>query len=321
MARLVEVRPGGARHGRAVGARFGGAWLGSVRLGPAVAARWGRSRYGAARSGSQGTARPGRVGWGKVWQSRHGLARQGRSRLVLAGQFRQGVTWLGRARPSRAVQAKQGTARPVQVGPGSLGMTWCGRVRRGLAWQSRPGVSRLGSAPQGTAWQARTLTKEIEMVYRWVTGSRKSGNAQTIGETLESLRRKLKGRLTTQAVIITARKKRSVLHRHFEWDDTIAAEAHRHEQARHLIRSVLVVPRKGEPSRAFVHVVQADGGKPVYTGMFHALSDTEMRGRLLRQAEDEMRSWRRRYENLVEFTEVFSVIDALKIETNLEDVA
>lgn len=48
------------------------------------------------------------------------------------------------------------------------------------------------------------------------------------------------GRLTPEAVIEDARSPKSPLHDQFEWDDSVAAQHWRTEQARQLIRSVTV---------------------------------------------------------------------------------
>ena len=46
--------------------------------------------------------------------------------------------------------------------------------------------------------------------------------------------------MTATAVVDAARPSGSQLHRYFEWDDIKAAESWRHEQARHLLRSIEV---------------------------------------------------------------------------------
>jgi hypothetical protein len=48
------------------------------------------------------------------------------------------------------------------------------------------------------------------------------------------------GRLRPQDVVEAARNPESILHKHFEWDDHQAAQAHRISQARQLIRSVTI---------------------------------------------------------------------------------
>lgn len=58
---------------------------------------------------------------------------------------------------------------------------------------------------------------------------------------LEELAKRANGDLKPSAVLAEARKKTSVLHRMFEWDDTRAAEKYRLFQARELIASVQYV--------------------------------------------------------------------------------
>ena len=53
----------------------------------------------------------------------------------------------------------------------------------------------------------------------------KDADAQVIGEALEEIRLKAGGELTPGAVVEAARTKRSALHKHFEWNDAVAAEA------------------------------------------------------------------------------------------------
>lgn len=66
-----------------------------------------------------------------------------------------------------------------------------------------------------------------------------------IGLSAEALERlqalEQEGRLTPNAVREDAAKPESPLHGYFEWDDSVAAGQHRLDQARALIRRVLVV--------------------------------------------------------------------------------
>src|ERR1700680_1931431 len=69
---------------------------------------------------------------------------------------------------------------------------------------------------------------------------------QKIGEALAQIAAASNGHLTPKAVVSEARNNRSVLHRHFEWDDAVAAEAFRLDQARTLIRSIRVVDNEND---------------------------------------------------------------------------
>lgn len=64
---------------------------------------------------------------------------------------------------------------------------------------------------------------------------------EAVKEALAAIARKNGGLLTPNSVVLEARKKDSVLHDLFEWDEKKAAHAWRIDQARELIRSVKVV--------------------------------------------------------------------------------
>jgi hypothetical protein len=50
------------------------------------------------------------------------------------------------------------------------------------------------------------------------------------------------GQLTPERIVEEARQPSSPLHSYFEWDDKIAAERHRLNQARILLRTIVIVP-------------------------------------------------------------------------------
>lgn len=61
---------------------------------------------------------------------------------------------------------------------------------------------------------------------------------QEIREHLQFL--EVNGRLTPERVLDDAKRPESPLHKHFQWDDQKAAEQHRLDQARDLIRTVKI---------------------------------------------------------------------------------
>lgn len=141
--------------------------------------------------------------------------------------------------------------------------------------------------------------------------------AQVIGERLDKLDKE--GRLNAGEVVQDARPKKAPLHPCFEWDDAVAAELHREDQARRLIRSVEVVhePEEDgeadEPQIAFVSVGTTVKGGGAYTSTARALSDDEMRQRVLDDALADLRGIRARYSHLSELAEVFAAIDAVEV--------
>jgi hypothetical protein len=98
------------------------------------------------------------------------------------------------------------------------------------------------------------------MVYKFATSSGFSGDAKAVYDELESIRQSNNGQLKTISVVDAARESYSPLHPHFEWDDWKAAEAHRQNTARRLIRAIIVKPEKHESEnnisvhRAFISV-------------------------------------------------------------------
>ena len=78
------------------------------------------------------------------------------------------------------------------------------------------------------------------MIYGWRQGSRVNLDAQKVGEAIERLQKGQNDPLEPSTVVNAARDPASVMHPHFQWDDAIAAEAFREDQARDLVRSLTV---------------------------------------------------------------------------------
>lgn len=98
---------------------------------------------------------------------------------------------------------------------------------------------------------------------------------------LTGIAKKNGGVLTIDSVLDEARDESSPLHKHFEWDDSVAAEAHRRYQARVLIQRCRITLIKDEPVeiRAFVSL-QSDRE----TGGGYRLTTTVMSNDNMREA-------------------------------------
>lgn len=136
-----------------------------------------------------------------------------------------------------------------------------------------------------------------------IKGSAKA-DPQVIGDALEKIRSTNGGRIQPRAVIESARSQRNPLHRHFEWDDSVAAESFRLEQARELIRCVRIVDTGVERGsvRAFVSVKSESGVN------YHSVRDVQnsatLRYAVLIQAEKDLDAWEKRYKELREICSV-----------------
>jgi hypothetical protein len=119
--------------------------------------------------------------------------------------------------------------------------------------------------------------------------------------------RRTRGVLTGQVVVEEARDEGHPLHSRFEWDDAIAGEKWRVEQANELIRSVRVnYTSNGKSSdlRGFVSISRPDTPAREYLPVEEVAEDPLMRKLVLRDAEREWRELLSRYEHLQEFFDI-----------------
>lgn len=111
------------------------------------------------------------------------------------------------------------------------------------------------------------------------------------------------GTLTAALVVDTARDPGHPLHSRFEWDDSIAAEKWRLEQAGQLLRVVKLPPDPARPGdlRAFVAVKGAESHRAEYVPTEQAMADEFTRTLVLRDMEREWKALKRRYQHMAEF--------------------
>jgi|TARA_Y100000310_G_scaffold238070_1_gene241409 hypothetical protein len=114
------------------------------------------------------------------------------------------------------------------------------------------------------------------------------------------------GKLTPAIVLDQARDEAHPLHSRFEWDDEVAAERFRTDQAHELIRSVRITYSNTEgvqrDIRAF-HAVREDDGFN-YRPAEKVVDDPLAREILLRDMEREWRQLFTRFKNFSEFLQI-----------------
>lgn len=130
---------------------------------------------------------------------------------------------------------------------------------------------------------------------------------------LEQIRGENDGLLPPRAVVEFARDPLTALHGEFTWDDAVAAEERRLDQARRLIRVMVTIEHiadKDRRVRAFVSVMDdrrmAGGG---YRSTVEVMQDDERRERMLATALMELRAFKRRYSVLQELASVFEAAE------------
>lgn len=143
-------------------------------------------------------------------------------------------------------------------------------------------------------------------VHKWlaVVGSCiTDSDAATLGERIETLT--ANGAVVDKKILVDdARPESSPTHRFFEWNESLAAERYRLQQAHHYLKSILVeiIPDTGGepiPIRAF-HCVTINqrtdmSSKHGYVPVARALADDELWSQVLQKAKSELMSWQRRY--------------------------
>jgi hypothetical protein len=146
--------------------------------------------------------------------------------------------------------------------------------------------------------------------YKYNAGSRLPVPAQVAGEELERIAATNDGIILPSTVVEESKPESAPLHDCFEWQDEIAAEKYRLDQARQIIRTVVVTEHEGreiEPTRAFVNIITAEQQGYMATGA--ALSDESLREQVLSRARSEMATWADRYRHLSELASVVAEVD------------
>ena len=144
------------------------------------------------------------------------------------------------------------------------------------------------------------------MIFEWKPGSRFKVDANTAGAVCEQL--EAAGNLSAKSLLDVSRPKDAPLHTEFEWNDSIAAERYREEQARCIIRHLVVrlEERPDEPVRGFFQIEQS--GQRSYTSVKAILTQHDPRADLIQQALEELASFQRKYGTLAELAKVFEAI-------------
>lgn len=130
----------------------------------------------------------------------------------------------------------------------------------------------------------------------------KEASPQKIGDALEQICKANGGELTPVKVLDAARDPRHLLHRFFEWDDKVAAEAYRLDQARAVIRLIRIEDEgTGETPRAFLSV-STDQGKS-YRRFSDVRNSDDLREAVLAQAQRDLEAFELRYRTMKEVLE------------------
>lgn len=117
------------------------------------------------------------------------------------------------------------------------------------------------------------------------------------------------GKITPHEVLEKAKDESSELHKCFEWNNDVAAEKYRLQQAKAIIINLVYVKKEKEeqPVRCF----QITTEKSVYQPTKQFLVQKDEYQALLARAKAELESFKRRYATLTELEQVFEQIDLI----------
>jgi outer membrane lipopolysaccharide assembly protein LptE/RlpB len=156
-------------------------------------------------------------------------------------------------------------------------------------------------------------------IYSWVPGARigRDLDVASVGTELENLIAENHQQLPAEKVVERAQDPLNPLHNAFTWDDGEAAHLQRISEANHLLRSVRVtiVDSKQREVTMRMTVTREHPNQPNkfnYTTTEYALSKADLRAEVLGQALRELIAIRRKYAELSELSQVFSVIDRIR---------
>ncbi len=144
------------------------------------------------------------------------------------------------------------------------------------------------------------------MVFEFKQASRIKADAQAAGELCLSLQQS--GGLTPKRLLDENRDESAPLHNEFEWNDSIAAESYREQQASYIIRQLVVKTDDavGQPVRAFVSITSEERS---YQSLEVVLKTPSFREQMLRNAKSEMLAFIAKYNTLEELANVFKAME------------
>ena len=146
------------------------------------------------------------------------------------------------------------------------------------------------------------------MVYQYKTGFFNKVPAQVAGEEINRLYNE--GKSQPKDIVDASRPEDAPLHPAFEWDDNIAAELYRQEQARSLIRHIVTVEEVENEEPIYVRAFfKIDPESSTYEPTIVIMNDEEKKKQLLDTAKRELKQFQVKYSTLKELSKVMKVID------------
>lgn len=217
--------------------------------------------------------------------ARRDAAGHGKSRQSWRGGVWQGAAGPGAAGSGTAVEAWRGAAGQGRARRGEAVKAWPGGDWQGVAGPGEAGEAWFGGAGLGAVRQGQTTkAKGDKMIYQPKKSSRISKEAaQVIGERIAIMAQGAP--IRPEDVVDDARPESSPTHPFFEWDDQVAAEKYRLEQAQYYLRNIEIIREDAAPIRAFhvVTITENEEAARGYVTLDTVLSDAELLSQVIEE--------------------------------------
>lgn len=221
------------------------------------------------------------------------MLRYGRQVLASRGSVGRGLLWNGAFRYGR------------QVMVGYVG-SW-----RVPFWQASHGGVRRVMIRSVMAGMVVCKRKEKDMTaYKWKSGYHSKVNAEVAGKVFEELESTVG--LTPQNLVDASKSEDAPMHNAFEWNDTVAGNEWRKQQARLHINHLEIVIKSAEnkpTTRAYVkYSIDAEEYEHIET----VLADPVKSNSFFEMGMKMLNDFKRRYAEVKEFARIIEEIERLE---------
>ena len=151
------------------------------------------------------------------------------------------------------------------------------------------------------------------MIYQWAEGARINCDPTLAARELNRIAEQNGGRLEPETIVEELVCEGASFHGQFEWNDAKGAHLYRVDQARYIVRSLIVTrevaPGREWHGREFVHL--RDEETSYYAVTVQAMREPEQAEQIKLRALSDLQAWRRRYAELVALSRLFDAIDTV----------
>ena len=145
------------------------------------------------------------------------------------------------------------------------------------------------------------------VITEWRQGSRFRADPQKCADEILEICDDI-GSATPKDILEKARDETTELHKCFTWDDSVAAERYRLEEARLVVRHLVIKEEVIPTDRPQIRLLQKTDSESGYKPIEMILHKEDEYKGLLKRAYEELRTFKRKYAMLKELQEIFDLI-------------